>query len=417
MKKWDRIRSDYEKAEAALDATASRGLRRPKEDIGRYYLWKAYHSASTADEVKDHLLYARILTRMAYENDHRVQGDMFTKYLIPALKEYDKAVAAGQQPDGEECERVQHSVDCFLHDQQSKAAPQEEHLRMIDGHEKLGDFNFFFSKTVSFEHKGTTIRMALRTEQKLLESDRGGGKRLQRIRRQDPVLSEQRHDIHHRRKPRQHHQRRPELSAAVKPRLRRTRGQRVREKESDTRPADLLCAQRLRRFTLRGDLGIDQRLADGERLRGQMVVRHHDRHAAIPQHLHFRRRRDAAIDRHDQRHLRMLRKHPLDAGDRHAIALREPVRQKRLGHPAETTHRRHQNGARADAVAIIVPEDDDRSPLADKRQDHLDGGGNARKRHRPGNAFQRRIEELFARRSGQAPLGHQLLNDAAHVFR
>lgn len=165
MKKWDRIRSDYEKAEAALDATASRGLRRPKEDIGRYYLWKAYHSASTADEVKDHLLYARILTRMAYENDHRVQGDMFTKYLIPALKEYDKAVAAGQQPDGEEYERVQHSVDCFLHDQQSKAAPQEEHLRMIDGHEKLGDFNFFFSKTVSFEHKGTTIRMALRTEQ------------------------------------------------------------------------------------------------------------------------------------------------------------------------------------------------------------------------------------------------------------
>ena len=93
------------------------------------------------------------------------------------------------------------------------------------------------------------------------------------------------------------------------------------------------------------------------------------------------------------------------------------IPQNGLGLPAETAHRRHQNGARADAVTVIVPEDDDRPPLADKRQNHLDGGGNAGKRHCPGNAFQRRIEELFARRSGQAPLGHQLLNDAAHVFR
>ena len=120
---------------------------------------------------------------------------------------------------------------------------------------------------------------------------------------------------------------------------------------------------------------------------------------------------------HNQRCLRMLRKHPLDAGNRHAIALREPVRQKRLSFPAETPHRRHQDGARADAITVIVPEDDNRPLLADERQNHLNGGGNARKRRRPGNAFQRRIEELFARRSGQAPLGHQLLNDAAHVFR
>ena len=79
MEKWDEIRSDYKKTAEALclydrdsdpaDMDVETGLR---------YLWKAYHEASEADEIKDHLVYGRVLLWLSRFGEHPINDALYT---------------------------------------------------------------------------------------------------------------------------------------------------------------------------------------------------------------------------------------------------------------------------------------------------------------------------------------------------
>lgn len=159
--KWAEIRSDYDKAKAALWCPTGAKYWHREEETGRYYMWQAYHQANAAKE-KDYLLFARILSMMADEN-RTVYSDYerYRKFVKPAANAYDKATEAGQRPTDKELEKIRISAESLAYVLECEQRPYEEHIQRIRGFERLKDFGIHDSKPTWFEHKGQTARLAL----------------------------------------------------------------------------------------------------------------------------------------------------------------------------------------------------------------------------------------------------------------
>lgn len=158
---WSEIRSDYDKARAALWSPKGADLWQREEETGRYYLWKAYHRACEV-EPKDELLFARILAMMAYESQITVfEYELYHKFVKPSLEAYERAMKAGQRPTEKELERIRFDADSFAYVLAQKNLPYEEQIRHIKGYEQLADFEFHDSKPVCFRHTDYSAQLKL----------------------------------------------------------------------------------------------------------------------------------------------------------------------------------------------------------------------------------------------------------------
>lgn len=159
---WEGIQSDYNKAKNALwSPQKPQGDWHRDRETGHYYMWKAHHRASEA-EPKNELLYARILAMMASEHRFRVDDyALYHKYVKPSLDAYHRAIGTGQHPTEKELASIQLDADLLSYEIECREAPYEEHIRHLQGYEKLERFGIYDSKPLWFEHSEHHARLKL----------------------------------------------------------------------------------------------------------------------------------------------------------------------------------------------------------------------------------------------------------------
>lgn len=159
---WEEILSAYNKAKDALWCPKSKGHWHREEEIGHYYMWKAYHKACET-EPKDYLLFARILAMMADESRFSVLDyERYNKYIKPAAEAYTLAEKAGQHPTEKELKKIRFTADSLAYVIERENAPYEEQFKFIHGYEQLDNFGFHDSKPVWFEQTEDSARLKLK---------------------------------------------------------------------------------------------------------------------------------------------------------------------------------------------------------------------------------------------------------------
>ena len=161
---WQNIAAHYYTATKCLWGPKTPAGWHRNEDEGMYHLWSAYHDAIQVTE-KDELLYARILVMMYEENRPIDSYTGFHKYMEPAMEAYEKALATAEhKPTDKELEKARNHYN-YLKYELEKTADTEailaEAYSLIEGMDKLSDFQFHDSKVISFAHDETNAMLQL----------------------------------------------------------------------------------------------------------------------------------------------------------------------------------------------------------------------------------------------------------------
>lgn len=165
---WDEIGCLYEKAKVCLQNPEKIKKWKEKPKDGWFYLWNAYYYASAADrENMDHKTYARILAMIAHELHFKIDdNDRYRKFLSPAVREYEKAIACGQEVNRKEYLDIKEECD-FLDFQALHEEDTEENWKeivsLIENGELMDEksFQFHDSEAVYFQHTKTEAILKL----------------------------------------------------------------------------------------------------------------------------------------------------------------------------------------------------------------------------------------------------------------
>lgn len=165
---WEDIRALYEKARENLWNLKHCKSWKRDEETGWYYLWSAYHFANISDAKQvDHRTYARILGMLASELHYKIYDDeRYQKFPLPALKEYEKAIACGQEVEDKEYNRVKEECDAEEYQADREMNPEKnwkEFISLIENGELINEkgFEFHDSKPVYFQHTDTEAILKL----------------------------------------------------------------------------------------------------------------------------------------------------------------------------------------------------------------------------------------------------------------
>lgn len=161
---WAQIAEDYKQARANLCGSKDAMNWHMDEDTGMYYLYCAYQAARTSTE-KDHLLYARILSLMEWNQGNLNDYTRLHRFIAPALAEYELAIqSGGQQPYEKELENIRQRFNALTYICEQEVAcgeSLERALSLIEGSELLSDFGFHDSKPILFQHTEQTAILKL----------------------------------------------------------------------------------------------------------------------------------------------------------------------------------------------------------------------------------------------------------------
>lgn len=164
---WDEIRCLYEKAKACLHNPEKIKKWKEKPKDGWFYLWNAYYYAAGDNENVDHRTYARILAMIAHELQFKIDDcDRYRKFLCPAVREYEKAIACGQEVNRKEYLDIKEECD-FLDFQALHEEDTEENwkeiISLIENGELMDEksFQFHDSEVVYFQHTKTEAILKL----------------------------------------------------------------------------------------------------------------------------------------------------------------------------------------------------------------------------------------------------------------
>ena len=161
---WKEIEQDFETAKKNLWCPKGVETWHREEEIGNYYLLKAYLNAKK-EEVKDNLLFARILMSMYWENTHRQSEWYLLKTFIkPALDSYNKAIKLGEKPTEEELKRVKGIYDKLQYNMMKYRQDDCDLIALIDGLSDIPEFYFHDSEVHSFCVNGDNATMLLEFE-------------------------------------------------------------------------------------------------------------------------------------------------------------------------------------------------------------------------------------------------------------
>ena len=161
---WAEILDDYNHAKAVLWGVEGTQYWHRDDEAGMYYMWSAYHKAMKAAEPKDQLLLARILAMVADECGlPPFDSQRYEKYIKPSVEAYERAIQTGQQPTKKELDKIRTIERMAAYDLTLWSAPYDEHVKWIQGHERLKEcgFEFYDSSPIWFEHDRCTARLKL----------------------------------------------------------------------------------------------------------------------------------------------------------------------------------------------------------------------------------------------------------------
>ena len=160
----------------------------------------------------------------------------------------------------------------------------------------------------------------------------------------------------------------------------------------------------------RGHLGVHEGIGGRKLLAGKVVVGDDDGESAGLEAGDLFDGVDSVVDGDDELYRGILREHAGDARRGHAVSLLEALREEHRGLGAGLGYgadRNRKDGARTDAVAVVVAEDDDLVAARDGIEDHLGGGLDARQVGRTrevGDGGRKESGRLFSR---DAPRGKE----------
>lgn len=162
MSNWKEIISDYCNARKCLWCPKHSGNWQRKEEDGYYFLWKAYHEASAAEE-KDHLWYGRILYMMANEHRYKFTNwKILNKYAAPAVEQFHLCTPESGMPTEKELKCAEDLYSWLKYeDDNQEGSLYPEQIKLIEGYEMLSDFWFHDSKPIRFEHDEHTAKLWL----------------------------------------------------------------------------------------------------------------------------------------------------------------------------------------------------------------------------------------------------------------
>ena len=167
--KWKEIAEDYDKAKSALWYDKNNKNWWRQEEIGHWHMWAAYCKA-VESEIKDNLLFARILVMVAHENRFRVYDyELYHKFVKPAVEYYEIAKKSGQNPTDREVADIVSESESLSYKLEQGDLPYEEQIKTIAGYERMGaDFCIYDSKPVWFEHDSNMARLKLKYDDKVV---------------------------------------------------------------------------------------------------------------------------------------------------------------------------------------------------------------------------------------------------------
>ena len=227
---------------------------------------------------------------------------------------------------------------------------------------------------------------ARRAVQEFAQTDRRGlAKEAERRDDEDAVLAAERHDVRHGRESRQDQKRRREAAARIESLGLGAVDEGLRDQKGDACPAESL------QFRGGGDLRID----DGTVRQlgtGQVMVGHDDGNAAFLQFGDLLDSVDAVVDGHHEADVGLFGKEPGERRPAHPVSLGQALGQERHDGRLQRLKCPDENGGGADAVAVVVAEDDDLAPDADGGEDGLDRRADAGQPLGAGQVAERRGE-------------------------
>lgn len=166
---WDEIRVLYEKAKSCLWCPKNIASWHREEELGWHYMWSAYHYATISDmEVTDHRTLARILFMLSHEMDYKTSDyERYRKFLLPAVLEYEKAIACGQNIEDAEFRRVKEESDSLEYRIKYEYETEEnlkDILGLIENGNLLDEKGFGFHDSKPCYFQNTNKKAILRLE-------------------------------------------------------------------------------------------------------------------------------------------------------------------------------------------------------------------------------------------------------------
>ena len=166
--KWKEIAEDYKKARYYLygkDVPKEQHWHRDEIE-GQYYLLKAFRAAK-AEEEKNHLLYARLLMSMQYQEYGYQSCYQKHKYISEALKEYALAAEEGKKPSEKELSYANRELlYCeYMIDIYSSSDESYKKGLAILGMDEENAFNFADSYVDKFEYNAKRALLVLKNRE------------------------------------------------------------------------------------------------------------------------------------------------------------------------------------------------------------------------------------------------------------
>lgn len=173
----DLVKNEYELAKQCLWCPKGCHDWHIREEEGRYHLWTAYWNAINTPDI-DNLLLARVLMMMNHWCHYYHDYDRLHKFIEPAKKAYDAAIAIGEEYPGKEYEHLKRIFEDLEYTVEFTAElgdSYEKSYKIIKGLEDVEDFSMYDSKVIEFRQDDKTVDIVLlydgRTKVKIRASD------------------------------------------------------------------------------------------------------------------------------------------------------------------------------------------------------------------------------------------------------
>lgn len=156
---WKKIEKDFNIAKKNLTCPKNVSHWIRNENIGLYYLLKAYNAAIKTDK-KNNLIFARILFLMAKEKNLS-DYEKYHEFILPAFNAYKQAMKDNMNPTKEELTCIIEIHDAYKNILDMRDAGEQQAFSIIKGLKEIDGFQFYDAKLGKFEYDNCMAKLEI----------------------------------------------------------------------------------------------------------------------------------------------------------------------------------------------------------------------------------------------------------------
>ena len=164
---WKKIEKDFKIAKKNLTCPKNVSYWVRNENIGLYYLLKAYNAAIKTDK-KNNLIFARILMLMAKEKNLS-DYEKYHKFILPSFKAYKQAMKDNMHPTNEDLALIIEMHDAYKKILDGWDEGEKQACSIIKGLEEIDGFQFYDAKLGKFEYDNRTAKLEIIFEETIVQ--------------------------------------------------------------------------------------------------------------------------------------------------------------------------------------------------------------------------------------------------------